>query len=108
MVIPARKTPYYVDRQIVIGSNRRINGNTMNLLCRDIKGQVGDDLVALNACDWQDSSVDSDLVRGVFAALGIGADIGCVSFENIDLQIDCEKFPLACLVSVGPKSVVSG
>ena len=35
-----------------------INGNTENLLCRNISGQVGDDLVALNAYDWQNSSVN--------------------------------------------------
>ena len=35
-----------------------INGNTRNLLVRRVRGQVGDDLVALNMYDWQDSSVD--------------------------------------------------
>ena len=35
-----------------------INGNTENLLCRNISGQVGDDIVALNAYDWQNSSVN--------------------------------------------------
>lgn len=35
-----------------------INGNTQNVRCRHIHGQVGDDLVALNAYDWQDSSIN--------------------------------------------------
>ena len=35
-----------------------VNGNTENLITRDIHGQVGDDLVALNMYDWQDSSVN--------------------------------------------------
>ena len=35
-----------------------INGNTKNAWIKDIKGQCGDDLVALNAYDWQNSSVD--------------------------------------------------
>lgn len=35
-----------------------INGNTKNLICRNISGEVGDDLVALNAYDWQNSSVN--------------------------------------------------
>ena len=33
------------------------NGNTENLIARNIRGQVGDDLVALNMYDWQNSSV---------------------------------------------------
>lgn len=187
-----------------------INGNTTNLICRDVKGQVGDDLVALNAYDWQDSSVNfgpidtllcedlelapdgrykairilpgrypyddgneadcairngiirnvqgiktfklyyqtpryriggaperggvgsadnlffenisidlhepidtfpdymnSDPVRGTFSAFELGTDIGQMALENIDLKVDCEKYPLACLVSVGPKSIAS-
>lgn len=35
-----------------------INGNTENIYIYNIKGQVGDDLVAFNMYDWQDSSVD--------------------------------------------------
>jgi len=34
------------------------NGNTENLITRNIRGQVGDDLVALNMYDWQNSSVN--------------------------------------------------
>lgn len=35
-----------------------INGNIENILIRNIKGHVEDDLVALNMYDWQDSSVN--------------------------------------------------
>lgn len=35
-----------------------INGNTKNTVTKNIKGQVGDDLVALNMYDWQNSSVN--------------------------------------------------
>ncbi|MDD7772926.1 MAG: hypothetical protein PT954_00665 [Eubacteriales bacterium] len=35
-----------------------IGGNCRNLCIRDIRGTVGDDLVALNLYDWQDSSVN--------------------------------------------------
>lgn len=35
-----------------------VNGNTENLVARGIRGQVGDDLVALNMYDWQNSSVN--------------------------------------------------
>lgn len=34
-----------------------INGNCENIWVRDVAGEVGDDLVALNMYDWQDSSV---------------------------------------------------
>ncbi len=35
-----------------------INGNTQKIIVRNISGQVGDDLVALNAFDWERSSVN--------------------------------------------------
>jgi len=35
-----------------------VNGNTENLMVRNISGEVGDDLVALNTYDWQNSSVN--------------------------------------------------
>ena len=35
-----------------------INGNTRRIIARNISGQVGDDLVALNAFDWERSSVN--------------------------------------------------
>ncbi len=42
-----------------------LNGNSENLLIRDIRGQVGDDLVALNMYDWQNSSVNFGPTRNV-------------------------------------------
>lgn len=35
-----------------------LNGGMQNVVVRDVRGQVGDDLVALNLYDWQNSSVD--------------------------------------------------
>lgn len=35
-----------------------VNGNVRNVLVRDVQGEVGDDLVALNFCDWPCSSVN--------------------------------------------------
>ena len=35
-----------------------INGNVENVYISDVKGEVGDDLVAFNMFDWQDSSVN--------------------------------------------------
>lgn len=35
-----------------------VNGNTRDIHIRDVRGEVGDDLVALNMYDWQNSSVN--------------------------------------------------
>lgn len=43
-----------------------INGNTENIYVYDVRGQVGDDLVALNMYDWQDSSVDFGPIKTVW------------------------------------------
>ncbi len=188
-----------------------LNGNSENLLIRQVRGEVGDDLVALNMYDWQNSSVDfgptrnvlcdgldlfpssrykalriepgiytyddgstldcglfdaiirhvtgiatfkmyfqtpcyrigteperggvgssdnlffehihvdltgpidklgeyveSHPVKGTFAAFELGSHIGYVSFEHIDFTYYPEKFPMSCLVCVGPKSVRVG
>jgi len=189
-----------------------INGNTENVCITNVRGQVGDDLVALNMYDWQNSSVDfgpmktvlcehlelsedsrykamriepgvyyyddnssvdcglydaiiknvrgintfklyyqtpayrivggeperggpgsgdylffeditidlnapidgfreyaeSDPVRGAFAGFEFGANIGHLFFENINLTLYPEKYPLSYLFCVGPKSCVTG
>jgi len=189
-----------------------INGNTENVRITNVRGQVGDDLVALNMYDWQNSSVDfgpmktvlcenlelsadsgykamriepgiyyyddnssvdcglfdaiiknvrgintfklyyqtpaykiigeeperggpgsgdylffediridlnapidgfreykeSDPVRGAFAGFEFGANIGHLFFENIDLTLYPEKYPLSYLFCVGPKSCIGG
>ncbi len=185
-----------------------INGNTKNILIRNIKGQVGDDLVALNMYDWQNSSVNfgpgenilcenielsenssytamriepgmyyfdngeavdcalknalirnikgvktfkmyfqtfpyiigeepekggagsidnvyfenididldspedkfpeylnSDPVRGNFAAFEIGSKVGKISFSNINITLHKDKFPMSYFLTVGPKSI---
>ncbi len=185
------------------------NGNTSNLIIRNIKGQVADDLVALNMFDWLDSTacfgpmdtvlcedlelsqdspykafrlqpgiyfpekgspihctaeniiirkvrgiktfkmylqtpkyriglkpekgaaskadniffedievdltgpidelpeyMNSDPIRGTFAAFEIGADIENLYFENIDLKLYKDKYPMSYFLSAGPKSCV--
>lgn len=185
-----------------------INGNTENVVARNIKGNVGDDLVALNMYDWQDSSVNfgpaktilcenlelvegsrykamrllpgiyyfddgtevdcslddiiidkvkgintfklylqtapykigeepekgkvgsadniffknieidldkpvdifdeytnSDPVKGTIAGFELGANIGYVSLENIDITLHRDKYPMSYLLSIGPKTV---
>lgn len=42
-----------------------LNGNSENLYIKNIRGVVGDDLVALNMYDWQDSSVTFGPTRNV-------------------------------------------
>lgn len=42
-----------------------INGNTENVVVRHLRGNVGDDMVALNMYDWQDSSVNFGPTRNV-------------------------------------------
>ncbi|MBE7057027.1 MAG: hypothetical protein E7388_06270 [Ruminococcaceae bacterium] len=185
------------------------NGNVSNLIVRNIRGQVADDLVALNMYDWQDSTacfgpmdtvlcenlelsenspykafriqpgtyfsdsgeiincsadniiirnvkgirtfkmylqtpkyriglkpekgavatanniffenieidlkspidelpeyMNSDPIRGTFAAFELGADIKNIYFENIDLKIYKDKYPMSYLICAGPKSCV--
>ena len=183
------------------------NGNVRNVLVRNVRGDVGDDLVALNFYDWQDSSVnfgpgdtvlcenlsirsgypavrllpgvyrhadgnkvdcairnvlmrdvkgincfkmylqtpayligdepeygevggaeniwlenididldfppdrfgpylESDPLRGHFGALEIGANVKGLHLVNVKVNLHTEKYPLAHLVCVGPKSSV--
>ena len=42
-----------------------INGGSQNLFISRIAGEVGDDIVALNAYDWQNSSVNFGAIRNV-------------------------------------------
>ena len=42
-----------------------INGNTENIVTRHISGEVGDDLVALNMYDWDNSSINFGPMRTV-------------------------------------------
>ncbi len=188
-----------------------VNGNTENIFIKDIRGQVGDDLVAFNMYDWQNSSVDfgpiktawcenvvsdsesqyksfrilpgtyryddgtsvdcsihdaviknisgiktvklyfqtpryeldarreegdtgsadnlyfeniridltepvdklkpymgSDPITGSIAGFEIGANIGNIYFENVDVTLYREKFPMSYFICVGPKSVRMG
>ena len=52
--------------------------------------------------------VNGDTVRGAFAAFELGANIGSITFENIDFTHHGKEFPLSYLVCIGPKSIVSG
>ncbi|WP_276950475.1 right-handed parallel beta-helix repeat-containing protein [Acetatifactor muris] len=185
-----------------------INGNSENLIIRNIAGEVGDDLVALNMYDWKNSSVNfgparnvlcenlrlapnsrykalrispgvyyfedgsgincavenfiiknvsgihtfklylqtpryrvgeepgskevgsgdnlffeditidltqpvdkfeeyltSDRVRGAFAGFEIGTNIDNISFDNINIRLYQDRYPMSFLACVGPKSI---
>ena len=43
-----------------------VNGNTENIAVRNLSGHVGDDLIALNMYDWQDSSINFGPLRNAF------------------------------------------
>lgn len=47
-------------------------------------------------------------MRGAFAGFEFGSNIGHLFFENIDLTLYPEKYPLSYLFCAGPKSCISG
>ncbi len=53
-----------------------INGNVENVLVRNISGEVGDDLVALNTYDWQNSSVNFGPGKCIMCENIVSADSG--------------------------------
>lgn len=50
----------------------------------------------------------ADPVRGTFAAFELGANIGYICFENINVKMYRHKFPNSYLACIGPKSIVFG
>lgn len=64
-----------------------VNGNSENIYIRRVKGQVGDDLVAFNMYDWQDSSVDFGSIKTVWC-------------ENLELSPDSRYKALRILPGV--------
>ena len=58
--------------------------------------------------DAFDEYLNSDPVRGAFAAFELGSNIGNISFENIRLTLHKDKYPLTYLATVGPKSIRVG
>lgn len=75
-----------------------INGNSENLYVKNIRGEVGDDLVALNMYDWQNSSVTFGNTKNVlceelhlapesrYKALRI--EPGVYTYQD-DTEVDC-------------------
>ena len=75
-----------------------INGNSEYILARHIYGEVGDDLVALNAYDWLNSSVNFGPIRYVLCEglnlapmsgyKALRFEAGIYTYENGD-TVDC-------------------
>lgn len=55
--------------------------------------------------DGFDAYMEGDVVRGAFAAFELGANIGYISFSDIDITMYPDRFPLSYLVTIGPKSI---
>jgi len=64
-----------------------INGNTENIYINNVRGQVGDDLVAFNMYDWQNSSVDFGPIKTAWC-------------ENLDLYNDSRYKALRILPGI--------
>lgn len=56
--------------------------------------------------DLFDVYKSSDPIRGSFAAFELGAKIGYLSFEDIDLILYREQYPYSYIACIGPKSVL--
>jgi len=73
-------------------------GSADNLFFEDIEIDLS------NPIDKFAEYMNSDPVRGMFAAFEIGANIGHITFENISIRL-YEKYPLSRMICIGPKSV---
>ena len=95
---------YFQTPRYVIGTapERGEVGSGNNIFFEDIDA----DLEA--PIDAMDAYLQSDPLRGWFAAFELGVNIGYISFEDIRFTLYKEKFPLSCPVCVGPKSIVRG
>lgn len=64
-----------------------LNGNLSRIFVRNVRGQVGDDLVALNAYDWLGSSVDFGPQRDIVCEdLELVRKPGCGAYPAIRIQ----------------------
>ncbi len=84
-----------------------LNGNLSRVLCRDVRGQVGDDLVALNAYDWLNSSVDFGPQRDIFCdGLELVHRPGHRTYPAIRLQPACYRYADGSVVDCAISNVV--
>lgn len=58
--------------------------------------------------DHMDAYVNSDPVRGAFAAFELGSNISSISFENVRIRLHRDIYPMSYLITVGPKSIRIG
>ena len=67
-----------------------VNGNTENIAVRNLSGLVGDDLIALNMYDWQDSSINFGPLKNAFVE-GLFIDPNS-RFKDIRIQPGMYRF----------------
>lgn len=90
-----------------------INGGCENILARNIYGEVGDDLVALNAYDWQNSSVNFGAIRNVLCEnlnlapmspyKALRMEPGIYTYDD-GKQVDCGLFDIVIKNVIGIKT----
>ncbi len=75
-----------------------VNGNSENIIVQNLSGQVGDDFVALNMYDWQNSSINfGPLKNALVENIVIPKDSRCkalrlqpgIYYYDDDSQVDC-------------------
>lgn len=95
---------YFQTPRYVIGTDPEPGdvGSVNNVFFEDIDADLKEPI------DHLDPYLQSDPLRGWFAAFELGANIGYISFEDIRFTLYKEKYPLSCPVCIGPKSVVRG
>jgi len=72
-------------------------GSADNIYFEDIKAD-------LTPIDMFPEYADSHPVKGTCAVFELGSNIGNVYFENIDITLHRDEYPLSYIVCIGPKS----
>ena len=81
-----------------------VNGNTENIAVRNLSGHVGDDLIALNMYDWQDSSINFGPLKNAFVE---GLEIAPDSrMKDIRILPGIYRFDDGSTVDCSPKNVL--
>ena len=83
-----------------------LNGNLSRVLAQDVRGTVGDDLVALNAYDWLNSSVNFGPQRYVLCEDLELVPTERVGYPAIRIQPACYRFADGTVVDCAVSDVV--
>lgn len=63
------------------------------------------EIASVEPVDKLPEYLESDPVKGSIAGFELGANIEQISFENVSVQLDREKYPMSFFLCIGPKSV---